>query len=66
METVVANFPRLLRLDETAKALRISRRTVMRLAEAGELRAYRIGGRRLIDARSVTALLKKHEVSHGG
>jgi excisionase family DNA binding protein len=49
MATIYAGdrIPRLLTPDEVAEVLAISPRGVLRLAERGELRAIRVGERRL-------------------
>lgn len=49
-----------LTVDETAKALHISRRGVRRLISSGELRAFRVGSTVSVrvDADDVAALLK--------
>ncbi len=47
----------LLRPDEAAESLRVSRATIYRLCDAGELEAIRVGGSLRIHSRSVERIL---------
>jgi excisionase family DNA binding protein len=50
----------LLTVIETGERLRVSRRMVTNLLQAGELDSVRIGRRRLVLARSVDAYIERH------
>lgn len=45
-------------LDETAKALTLSRATVFKLVKSGRLRAVRVGSRALIPVRELERFLE--------
>jgi excisionase family DNA binding protein len=47
--------PTLLSIEEVARRLRVSRRTVERLIASGQVRTVAIGRRRLIEAKEVDA-----------
>lgn len=49
-------------IDEVAKALSVSRRTVERLIKKGELRAYQVGGQKRIPPVAVEQMLRQVEL----
>ena len=51
-------------IDEVAKALSVSRRTVERLIKKGELRAYQVGGQKRIPPVAVEQMLRQVELPH--
>lgn len=62
-EMMPSDAPAILTIGETADVLRVSTRTVRRLANARKLPHYRIAGRILFDARDVRAYLEQNRVS---
>ena len=54
--------PTVLRLEEAARALRLSTRTVRRLIECGDLRASRVGRVLLIETGAIADLLARTRV----
>jgi excisionase family DNA binding protein len=62
-EMMPSDAPAILTISETADVLRVSTRTVRRLAHARELDHYRIAGRILFDARDVQAYLERNRVT---
>ena len=51
------------RIDEAAEAMRVTPATLYRWIAAGKLRTVKIGGRRLVSAKVLNALLEKGNVS---
>tara|TARA_R110000751_G_scaffold259391_2_gene358670 strand:- start:154 stop:381 length:228 start_codon:yes stop_codon:yes gene_type:complete len=49
-------------IDEVAKALSVSRRTVERLIKKGALRAYQVGGQKRIPPVAVEQMLRQVEL----
>jgi excisionase family DNA binding protein len=47
------------RIDEAAEALRVTPATVYKWIAAGKLKSVKIGGRRLVSARALHALIEK-------
>jgi excisionase family DNA binding protein len=57
--------PSFLTLREVSATLRVSEKTVRRMIERGELRAFRIGGQLRISRDSLVDLLRAGEVRDG-
>jgi excisionase family DNA binding protein len=55
-------YPALLTLGEVSTALRVSQKTVRRMIDRRELRAYRVGGQLRIQRDSLIELLRAGEV----
>jgi excisionase family DNA binding protein len=55
-------YPALLTLGEVSTALRVSQKTVRRMIDRRELRAYRVGGQLRIQRDSLVELLRAGEV----
>ena len=49
-----------LKLNEVAKVLRISRQTVAKLVDVGQLRAVQVGGQRRIDSADFQTYLRNN------
>jgi excisionase family DNA binding protein len=52
------DFPLIMTTEEVAKFLRVHRTTVERYARSGELKSYKLGGRRLYKREEVWAFLE--------
>ncbi|MCX4470797.1 excisionase family DNA-binding protein [Micromonospora sp. NBC_01655] len=63
MDTPTPITPRVLRVDEAARALGIGRSLVYELIRSGRLRSFKVGSRRLIPAsaidEAITTLLEE-------
>ena len=55
----IARRPRVLTIDGAAETLSISRSGIYRLLDRGELKAVRIGSRRMISIESIDTLLEQ-------
>jgi excisionase family DNA binding protein len=53
METATQTSPRVLRVEEAARALGIGRSLVYDLIRSGRLRSFKVGSRRLIPAAAI-------------
>lgn len=51
------------RVDEVAKELEVSRRTIERLIQRGEIHSYKVGDTRRIDVSEIEKLKKKRNAS---
>jgi len=61
---VVAETPQLHTVAEIAETLRVSKVTVYRLIDRGELRAVRVGGSLRVDGRDLSGYLTRDDASN--